>query len=172
MAAVGLSSWGRSPWLLHGGYAVCPAPSQAWRLPSSSSSGIADLLPLYLGPKGPTSVCLAQPLAAASSFEGVRLIIGKTGDSETKVRIGRATGQYHISLKFAFLAFLYFTVPWETKSQLAETTAIYTGYPFPSGGLSLPSTKINRTFSPLPRASNVFSHRSMHQQARKSAGRP
>lgn len=137
MAAVGLSSWGRSPRLLHGGYAVCPAPSQAWRLPSSSSSGIADLLPLYLGPKGPTSVCLAQPLAAASSFEGVRLIIGKTGDSETKVRIGRATGQYHISLKSAFLAFLYFTVPWETKSQLAETTAIYTGYPFPSGGLSL-----------------------------------
>lgn len=103
MGAVGLSSWGRSPRLLHGGYAVCPAPSQAWRVPSSTSSGIADLLPLYLGPKGPTSVCLAQPLAAASLFEGVRLIIGKTEDSETKVRIGRATGQYHISLEFAFL---------------------------------------------------------------------
>lgn len=73
------------------------------RLPSSTSSGIADLLPLYVGPKGPTSVCLAQPLAAASLFEGVRMIIGKTEDSETKVRIGRATGQYHISLKFAFL---------------------------------------------------------------------
>lgn len=172
MAAVELSSWGRSPRLLHGGYAVCPAPSQAWRLPSSSSSGIADLLPLYLGPKGPTSVYLAQPLAAASLFEGVRLIIGKTGDSETKVRIGRATGQYHISLKFAFLGLFILHSAMGDKVTASRNDCHLHRISVPIRRPFSSSTKINRTFSPLPRASNVFSHRSMHQQARKSASRP
>lgn len=85
----------------------------------------------------------------------VRIIKEKTNeDTETRDRFRRAVREYFSSMILMSLmssVFLNLTVPCEAKPRASRNSCfLYIGYLFPSTGFLVPSTKVNRAFSPLP----------------------
>lgn len=125
-----------------------PGWHSSWSSWSSQGSG------LFLAAAPQWHVPAYQHKVKQSSRQEWRLMIGKAERRYRDKRYIQKGYPVNIAAPSLFLiAFLYPTVPWEAKSQASRGNGwhTHTGYL----GLPIPSTKINRAFSPSPWASSV-----------------
>ena len=75
-----------------------------------------------------------------------------------KLEIGRAASMNHTSSKcISHHLYIIYIIVGNKVTSWQRQWLMHIGYPFPSGGLPVPSTKINRMFNPSPWALSVAS---------------